>query len=215
MPGILIPVIGISLTAAVAILIACCAAQVVPAIVKYAGFVKQYARSGQWFHARPNHVYTELEKFLFKWMPLKQRLLRLRVFFSADEETTTYFPTPKGQKARLAVEEESKRYIKSITPKKYWNNIIPTFPLGCKRRIFDPDYLDYLNRPNVELLPEGIQEMTETGIITSSGISDDFDIIVLATSSQVSQFLTPIQIFGSNGQSLQKQWNECRGDKLI
>ena len=189
----------------------CSAAQVVPAVAKDAGFVKQYARSGQWFHARPNHVYTELEKFLFKWMPLRQRLLRLRIFINADEETTTYFPTPKGQKARLAVEEESKRYIESIAPKKYWKHIIPTFPLGCKRRIFDPDYLESLNRPNVELLPEGIQEMTETGITSSSGISDDFDIIVLATGFQVSQFLTPMQIVGSNGQSLQKQWDECRG----
>ncbi len=189
----------------------CSAAQVVPAIAKDAGFVKQYARSGQWFHARPNHVYTEFEKFLFRWMPLKQRLLRLSIFLAADEETTTYFPTPKGQKARHAVEEESKRYIQSIAPKKYWKHIIPTFPLGCKRRIFDPDYLESLNRPNVELLPEGIQEMTETGIISSSGIKDDFDLIVLATGFQVSQFLTPMQIKGANGEYLQKQWDECRG----
>lgn len=189
----------------------CSAAQVVPAVARDAGFVKQYARSGQWFHARPNHVYTELEKFLFKWLPLKQRLLRLQIFINADEETTTYFPTPKGQKARLAVEEESKRYIRSIAPKKYWNNIIPKFPLGCKRRIFDPDYLESLNRGNVELLPEGIQEFTETGIISSSGIRDDFDIIVLATGFQVSQFLTAMHIIGSNGRSLQKQWDECRG----
>ena len=189
----------------------CSAAQVVPAIAKHAGFVKQYARSGQWFHARPNHVYTEFEKFLFRWMPLRQRLLRLQIFLAADEETTTYFPTPKGQKARLAVEEESKKYIQSMTPKKYWKHIIPTFPLGCKRRIFDPDYLESLNRSNVELLPEGIQEMTETGMISSSGIRDDFDIIVLATGFQVSQFLTPMQIMGANGEYLQKQWDECRG----
>ncbi|KAJ5106601.1 hypothetical protein N7456_003276 [Penicillium angulare] len=189
----------------------CSAAQVVPAIAKDAGFVKQYARSGQWFHARPNHVYSELEKFIFRWMPLRQRLLRLQIFLAADEETTTYFPTPKGQKARLAVEEESKKYIRSIAPKKYWKHIIPTFPLGCKRRIFDPDYLESLNRSNVELLPEGIQEMTETGIISSSGINDDFDIIVLATGFQVAKFLTPMQIKGANGEYLQKQWDECRG----
>ncbi|CAM1510976.1 Fc.00g084890.m01.CDS01 [Cosmosporella sp. VM-42] len=189
----------------------CSAAQVVPAVAKEAAFVKQYARSGQWFHARPNRNYTELEKFLFRWVPLWQRLLRLKIFLDADEETTTYFPTPKGMKVRAAVEEESKQYIRSKVPQKYTKSIIPTFPLGCKRRIFDPGYLDSLNLPNVTLLAEGIKEITETGITSSSGIQDDFDIIVLATGFQVSQFLTPMHIVGSTGVALHDQWKECRG----
>lgn len=159
----------------------CSAAQVVPAIAPTVSFIKQYARSGQWYHARPNHQFTAFEKAMFKWLPLWQSLLRLSIFLNADEQTTAYFPTPKGVKARLAAEEESRDYIHSRTPRKYWDIIVPDFPLGCKRRIFDPDYLDSLNRPNVELLNHGIQEITETGIISSGGIQDDFDIIVLAT----------------------------------
>ncbi|KAF7545996.1 hypothetical protein G7Z17_g8736 [Cylindrodendrum hubeiense] len=189
----------------------CSAAQVVPALSKDAAFVKQYARSGQWFHDRPNHDYSEFDKFLFRWVPLWQRWLRLKIFLIADEETTTYFPTPAGVKLRTAVEEESKRYIRSKVPEKYAKSLIPTFPLGCKRRIFDPGYLDSLNRSNVDFLAEGIKEITETGIISTSGIEDDFDIIVLATGFQVAQFLTPMDIIGSTGVSLEDQWKECRG----
>lgn len=189
----------------------CSAAQVVPAVAKHAALVKQYARSGQWFHARPNRNYTEFEKFICRWVPLWQRLLRLRIFIDADEETSTYFPTAKGLKARAEKEEESRKYIQSKTPKKYWKSIIPDFPLGCKRRIFDPGYLDSLNLPNVDLLAEGIKEITETGIVSASGIQDDFDIIILATGFQVSQFLTPMNIIGSSGESLHSQWKECRG----
>jgi cation diffusion facilitator CzcD-associated flavoprotein CzcO len=189
----------------------CSAAQVVPSLALKATVVKQYARSGQWFHARPNRLNTEFDRFLLRWMPLWQRLLRLRIFLEADEETTTYFPTPKGLKARTAKEKESKEYIKSKAPEKYWQYIIPKFPLGCKRRIFDPGYLDALSRPNIELLPTGIQEITETGIISSSGIQDDYDLIVLATGFQVSDFLTPMDIIGVDGRSLHLQWKECRG----
>ncbi|KAF2012995.1 monooxygenase [Aaosphaeria arxii CBS 175.79] len=189
----------------------CSAAQVVPAIAKSAGFVKQYARSGQWYHARPNRMFTDLDKFAFRYLPLWQRLLRLMIFLEADEETTTYFPSPKGQRARKAKEQESIEYIKSMTPSKYWDAVIPKFPLGCKRRIFDPGYLESLNRSNVALIPEGIKEMTETGIISSSGIKDDYDIIVLATGFQVAQFLVPMEITGANGSTLQEQWNACRG----
>lgn len=189
----------------------CSAAQVVPAVAKKAAFVKQYARSAQWYHARPNHVFTSVEKFMFKYLPLWQRLLRLRIFLEADEQTTTYFPTARGVKARIAAEEESKEYIYSRAPEKYKDFIVPDFPLGCKRRIFDPDYLDALNRDNVELLNHGIQEITETGIISSGGVKDDFDIIVLGTGFQVAQFLTPMDVIGVHGASLNDQWNESRG----
>jgi cation diffusion facilitator CzcD-associated flavoprotein CzcO len=106
----------------------CGAAQVVPATAKKASFVKQYAQSGQWYHARPNHQFTDLEKFMFRWLPLWQRLLCLWIFLDADEQTTTYLLTPKGVKARVTAEEESKRYIHSITPRKYWDFIAPNFP---------------------------------------------------------------------------------------
>ncbi|KPM37626.1 hypothetical protein AK830_g8930 [Neonectria ditissima] len=189
----------------------CSAAQVVPAVAKDAAFVKQYARSGQWFHDRPNRQYSELDKFLFRWVPLWQRWLRLRIFLDADEETTTYFPTARGTRMRAAVEEDSKRYIRSKVSEKYSRAIIPDFPLGCKRRIFDPGYLDSLNRANVELLAEGIASITPTGIVSSSGVEDDFDLIVLATGFQVTQFLTPMHIVGATGVSLHDQWKECRG----
>lgn len=189
----------------------CSAAQVVPAIAPDVAVVKQYARSGQWYHERPNHDYTETEKFAFKWVPLWQKFLRLRIFLEADDETAAYFPTPSGQKQRAAKEAESREYICSRTPAKYHKILIPKFPLGCKRRIFDPGYLDCLNRSNVELIPEGISQITETGIISSSGKRDDYDIIVLATGFQVSQFLTPMHIVGATGKSLHDQWAECRG----
>lgn len=189
----------------------CSAAQVVPAIAPKAKFVKQYARSGQWYHERPNHLFSSFERFLFKWLPLHQRLLRLRIFLDADEQTTTYFPSPKGIKARLRAEQESRTYIKSIAPEKYWDTIIPKFPLGCKRRIFDPDYLASLNRSNVELLNHGIGEISKTGIVSSGGVTDDFDIIVLATGFQVAQFLVPMEIVGAHGKTLAQQWAESRG----
>lgn len=82
---------------------------------------------------------------------------------------------------------------------------------GCKRRIFDPNYLDALKAPNVEVIPEVIREITETGIISQSGRQEDFDVIVLATGFQVQQFLTPMEIIGKEGKSLNQQWKEHRG----
>jgi cation diffusion facilitator CzcD-associated flavoprotein CzcO len=136
----------------------------------------------------------------------------------------------KAEKARAKVEQKSTNYIVSKTPRKYHKFIVPDFPLGrfissgtcpiftmtnhfagCKRRIFDPGYLEALNSPKVDLVNEGITKITETGIISSKGIEDKFDIIVYATGYKVSDFLTPMEIIGSMGISLHQQWKENRG----
>lgn len=63
------------------------------------------------------------------------------------------------------------------------------FYKGCKRRIFDPDYLESLNSSHVELAPYGIKAFDETGIVSSDNVKTDFDIVVLATGFQVHNFL--------------------------
>lgn len=63
----------------------------------------------------------------------------------------------------------------------------------------------------MELIPEGLQRITEDGIISTSGRDDRFDIIVTATGFKVSQFLTPMDVIGANGSTLEQQWKENRG----
>lgn len=82
---------------------------------------------------------------------------------------------------------------------------------GCKRRIFDPNYLEALHSENLDLVPEGIQKFDESGIVSETGEKTEFDVIVLATGFQVQQFLIPMEISGVNGISLKKQWQENRG----
>lgn len=105
----------------------CSAAEVVPALAQDAASVKQYARSGQWYHERPNHRYTNVEKFLFQWVPLWQKAIRLGVFLEADEETNAYFPTPQGKKDRAKKEAESLEYLYAVAPKNTIRFLLPHF----------------------------------------------------------------------------------------
>jgi cation diffusion facilitator CzcD-associated flavoprotein CzcO len=109
------------------------------------------------------------------------------------------------------VENKAKNYIYRETPQEYHDFIVPEFPLGCKRRIFDPGYLASLHRSNVDLLPEGIREITKTGIVSQTGKSEDFDAIILATGFKVQAFLTPMEIVGKTGESISTQWEKKNG----
>lgn len=111
----------------------CSAAQVVPAIARRAGYVKQYARSAQWYHERPNRQFTRFEKWCFKYVPLWERFHRLQLFLENDNLVTTYMPGEGATVKRAQVENAAKRYIYSRTPEKYHQFIVPEFPLVSSR----------------------------------------------------------------------------------
>lgn len=171
----------------------------------------RYARSPQWYHERPNHHFTSFEKACFRYIPFWQRIHRLSVFQANDNLVATYLPGSAAEKKRLAAEASAKQYIYKTTPQKYHEMIVPTFPLGCKRRIFDPGYLSSLHSPNLDLVAEGIQKIDATGIVSESGVRDTFDVIVLATGFQVQNFLTPMKIVGKTGGTLEAQWANGQG----
>ena len=66
-------------------------------------------------------------------------------------------------------------------PQKYHSTIIPNFPFGCKRRVFDPDamYLKCLHRENVELSRKNISMIVVDGVVTE-GRKIHADVIILA-----------------------------------
>ncbi|KAM0276076.1 hypothetical protein ACHAQH_007095 [Verticillium albo-atrum] len=156
-------------------------------------------------------LFTNWDKFCFKYTPLWQRWHRLDLFLKTDQLASIYGSDESQVTARLALEEEARQYILSEAPEKYHDFILPKFPLGCKRRIYDPGYLASLRRDNVELLAEGIQEFTETGHVSEKGTSEDVDAVILATGFSVSSFLAPMKIVGRNGKSLHEQLEEHRG----
>ena len=62
--------------------------------------------------------------------------------------------------------------------------IVNTAP-GCKRLIFDPDYLSNLHKPNIEITFEGVDRIVENGIYTKNGQFFDLDVIIFATGYRV------------------------------
>ena len=127
----------------------CSAAQVVPAISKDAAFVKQYARSAQWYHDRPNRNLTSFEEWCFMYIPLWERDIRLCLFLPMMNLVTTYLPGPAAAKVRAKVEDHAKQYIYSKAPTKYHKDLVPDFPLGVLiSNPFDPLYVDVKLKTN-------------------------------------------------------------------
>jgi len=62
-----------------------------------------------------------------------------------------------------------------------------------------------LQQDNVELVGDSIDRITETSIVTATGIVD-VDMIVLATGFETSRYLSGIDVIGTGGHSLHERW---------
>lgn len=54
-------------------------------------------------------------------------------------------------------------------------------PFGSQRILFSNDFYPTFNRPNVELVDEGIEAITAHGVRTADGRERPADVLVLAT----------------------------------
>ncbi|KAI0894316.1 FAD/NAD(P)-binding domain-containing protein [Annulohypoxylon nitens] len=189
----------------------CSGSQLVPAIAPQVKHITHYARSRQWLFPRPNQPFSAFDKFWFRWVPFALRWRRFKIYWDTDAQYLEYVDRPGSDKLRAQSEKEAREYMLANTPKKYRDMIIPDYPVGCKRRVFDPGYLDALHRNNVELVQTPISHIDEGGIVLQDGSRQDFDAIVFATGYSTQNFLAPMEIYGKGGVSLNEHWKSTMG----
>jgi 4-hydroxyacetophenone monooxygenase len=85
--------------------------------------------------------------------------------------------------------------------------VVPAYPPGAKRMIRDNGvWARTLKRDDVQLITQGIREITPTGVVTADGVAVDVDVIIYGTGFTASQFLTPMRVTGRDGVDLHDHW---------
>ncbi len=88
------------------------------------------------------------------------------------------------------------------------DKLVPTHSPMSRRLVIDNQWYDTLMRDNVELVADGIQEITDTGIVDANGVTHEVDLIVLGAGFKVSQYLWPVEYKGRDGLSIEQLWNK-------
>lgn len=84
--------------------------------------------------------------------------------------------------------------------------LIPDFPVGCRRITPSLGYLKALSQQNVQVITDGIKEVCSEGLVLDNGEVIEVDVIVCATGFDLS-FVPRFPILGENG-NLQDIWTE-------
>src|SRR3984957_13952736 len=182
------------------------AIQFVPEIAKVTAHVDVYQRSAPYVLPKADRPYRDGELALFDRVPAVRKADRLRVFLYGELLTSGFVLSPKLLAAPMAMWRRQLRT--AITDPELRARCVPDYVMGCKRVVFSNDWYPALARPDVDLVTERIERIVPDGVVTADGATHPADVIIYGTGFGATQFLTPMQVSGRGGQSLQQAWRD-------
>ncbi|KAF9032933.1 hypothetical protein BJ165DRAFT_1534822 [Panaeolus papilionaceus] len=185
------------------------ATQFVPLITKDETVrVVQFCRTANWFFPNLVHRYSDIRRWFRRNLPLFGRIERLGHFIRHE---FLYWAVFSNSITRRILQKAASKYILWMAPKEYHGKLLPEFGLGCKRIVFDTNYLNSLHRKNLDMNWDGIDRIVQDGILTKKGELIPLDVLIFATGYNADKYHLPI--VGSNGVSVQDYYDSQAGAK--
>ncbi len=182
------------------------AIQIVPAI---AGKVKElhyYQRTPPWVLPRNDREYSERERRLFAETPVAAFLHRQKIYWSMEPRVLGFSVAPKLMSYAEAMGRKNiARHVKDPALRE---KLTPKFTMGCKRTLISDDYYQALVRPNVEVITDGIGELTRSAIVTKDGEAREVDVVIYCTGFAVTDLVGGLDVEGRGGLRLAEAWKD-------
>jgi cation diffusion facilitator CzcD-associated flavoprotein CzcO len=178
--------------------------QIVPAIADRVSQLDVYQRSAPYVIAKKDRAFRGWEKALFRHFPPARLYQRFKewLFFEIFVAAFNQFK-PLG---RLAVRMFEQNLEEQVSDPELRRALTPDHVLGCKRVLISADYLSTFERSNVELVTQGVRELTDHGVVAEDGTERPTDVVVLSTGFQSTRFLAPMELRGEGGVELNEVW---------
>ncbi|MDQ3768344.1 MAG: NAD(P)/FAD-dependent oxidoreductase, partial [Actinomycetota bacterium] len=180
------------------------AVQFVPEVAGQAAKLTVFQRTGNWFLPRRNRPYPPAIRTLIERVPGVQPLLRRFIFQYCEALTLAIrHPATAGWLLKL----RSMAFMRwQLRDRELRRKVWPDYTFGCKRILFSSAFLPALQRPDVELVTEAVDRVTEAGIVAADGTLHEADVLIYATGFKTNDFMFPMEISGRQGRSLREDW---------
>lgn len=183
------------------------AIQYAPEIADSVSQLDVYQRSAAWVIPRDERHYSKFTKSMFRRFPFLRRLYRARLYLTNEIRVWPIFnPKIANIGGYLA-----KQFIKlQVKDPELQKKLTPDYTFGCKRILISNKWFPMFNKKNVELITEGIKEITENSIIDNQGNERPVDAIILGTGFVVDPrgYMKNFNLQGLPGHNLLQDWKE-------
>lgn len=180
------------------------AIQFVPEIVPKVQSLSLFQRSAAWVLPKPDRPFYRWEQTLFRKIPAWDRLYRYLIYWKNESRALAF---TRFNSLLEVFAWQAKRFARSeVQDPQKLRHLIPDYKIGCKRILISNDWYPAVDQPHVNLVTRGIEGVVEDGIITSDGALHKVDAIIVGTGFAASEFLSPMEITGRKGVSLNQAW---------
>ncbi len=179
------------------------AIQFVPAIQPRVAELRVFQRTAPWILPRKNPTVPPWARRVLQRVPGAHRLVHHAIRLGREAFLVSFH----SEAAARFAERRALRYLeRTIADPVLCAKLTPRYRIGCKRILLTDEYLPALARPNVEVVTEGIREITERGIVTSDGAEHEADVIVFGTGFRVTDQPVAHLVRGRLGRTLAETW---------
>jgi cation diffusion facilitator CzcD-associated flavoprotein CzcO len=179
------------------------AVQLIPEIVDEVDHLYVHQRTANWVFPKEEEVYSADRLDDMRRDPSIGHGIREELLDYFEELLTWDKPDLNKELADKGIEN-----LQNVEDEEIRKKLYPQLPFGSQRPLFSTDYYLAFNRPNVDLITDGIAEITPAGIRTVDGVERPVDVIVVATGYEASRFLSVIDVSGRNEVSLADAWSD-------
>ena len=178
------------------------AIQIIPAIQPIVKQLYVFQRTAPWVIPKPNMVINNTSKNVQQKVPFTLNSIRkltsvsMDMFSSSVNQPQTLEVLGKGMIHWMHYQIQDPVLREKVRPK---------FTLGCKRILFSNTYYPALAAKNVELIDQGVKEVTAKGILVD-GQEIPLDIIVWSTGFEVAKPPIAKRIMTKTGVLLDDVW---------
>lgn len=197
------------------------AMQAVPQMAGVASRVIVFQRTPQWGIPNPNYFrkVREETKLLMREVPYYLGWYRLRHLWNFGDKLHEMVQwDPEWPNADRSINATSDRVRAMLTEymraelgeraEELMPKCLPTYPPYGKRPLIDNGWFRTVAREDVELVTDGVKEITPRGVRTVKGEEIEADVLVLATGFNVLRILGPMEVYGREQASLREIWGE-------
>ena len=179
--------------------------QIVVGTAGVAGRVLLFQRTPQWILPLANREYTALTRWAHRRFP-RLNSFSYKAWRRIFETFAPALTAPGWQ--RRYVQWVCRRHLRKITNPELRRRMTPDYEPMCKRLIVSSDFIETIQRDDVDVVTEGIDHIEERGIVTTDGKLHEIDVLVLATGFDAHAYLRPMELVGDGGLTLDEAWRD-------
>jgi cation diffusion facilitator CzcD-associated flavoprotein CzcO len=184
------------------------AVQFVPQVAPLVAQLTVFQRSANWLMPRKDKLYSpRLHRWMGRWPWLAKLRHDFQWFVFGELQLTPLMKQVRLVQA-LARWKSRAHLRRQVRDPVLRAKLVPDYPIGAKRVLFNDDYYPALGRPNVRLVTEAIERMEQHGVRTRDGELHAADVVVFATGFRSTEFMAPMAVTGAGGRDLQEEWRD-------